>query len=195
MKSYKIEEKLKKMLGDSGALLHGHFLLTSGLHSEYYLQCALLLRYPEYASFAGKEIASMFKGSNIDIVAAPAIGGLIIGHEVAKELKVPFIFYERENGRMKLRRFPEPRGKNVLVIEDVITTGSSVKEVGDMIIAAGAQWIATSCIVDRSQGDHLLESPPISLMRVSFPVYEPSECPLCKSQVSLVKPGSRDFNK
>lgn len=186
---------LEKMLEDSGALLSGHFLLTSGLHSGNYLQCALLLRYTDYASYAGEKIAEHYSSWNIDVVVSPAIGGIIIGHEVARWLKVPFIFYEREAGEMRLRRFPEPGKKRVLVVEDVITTGSSVKEVGESLLDSGADWISTACIVDRSKGKHVLGQDPFALLQVSFPVYQPSDCPLCRENIPLVKPGSRNFSE
>lgn len=189
-----VRETLHQMLEESGALLKGHFLLTSGLHSGYYLQCALLLRYPKYASFAGKTLAEHFSGKDIDMVASPAVGGLIIGHEVARWLDIPFIFYEREEGKMRLRRFPEPTDKKVLVVEDVITTGSSVKEVGESIESSKGIWVSTASIIDRSGGEHVLKMDPFSLMKVSFPVYEPSKCPLCAENIPLVKPGSRDLD-
>ena len=118
-----VEERIQEMMRDSGALLEGHFLLTSGLHSAFYLQCALLLRFPAYAAFAGKEIARLVQKLQPTVVVAPAIGGLIIGHEVARALDIPFIFCEREDGKMRLRRFPFPEKAGVVVVEDVITTG------------------------------------------------------------------------
>ncbi|HPI97282.1 MAG TPA: orotate phosphoribosyltransferase [Synergistales bacterium] len=182
-----------ELMEQTGALLKGHFLLTSGLHSEFYMQCALLLRFPEHASYMGNLISGKVRSLEPEIIAAPAIGGLIIGHEVARSLGLPFIFCERESGKMVLRRFPVPEGKRVLVVEDVITTGGSVREVGELLEDQGCTWVGSSCIVDRSGGDHVLPDPPVSLCKVKFPLYGPSECPLCDKGLELVKPGSRQF--
>ena len=132
-----VQERIQEMMRDSGALLEGHFLLSSGLHSSNYLQCALLLRFPAYAAFAAQEIARLAEKLQPTIVVAPALGGLIIGHEVARALNIPFIFCEREEGKMKLRRFPFPEKAGALVVEDVITTGGSVQEVGDFLLNGG----------------------------------------------------------
>jgi orotate phosphoribosyltransferase len=186
-----VEERIQEMMRDSGALLEGHFLLTSGLHSANYMQCALLLRFPAYAAFAGKEIARLVEKFQPTVVISPAIGGLIIGHEVARALDVPFLFCEREEGKMSLRRFPFPEKAKVVVVEDVITTGGSVKEVGELMEEHGSQWVATACIVDRSGGKHILSHEPLSLWNVSFPVYRPDECPMCAKEIPFKKPGSR----
>lgn len=188
-----IRGKLMEMLTDSGALLEGHFLLTSGLHSGHYLQCALLLRFPWYASFAGEELAKLIKPFGPEIIASPALGGIIIGHEVARALGVPFIFCEREDGLMKLRRFPTPEGMKFAVIEDVVTTGGSVTEVGELLKSMGGIWVASGCIVDRSGQNGLAKLPGelLSLAKMAFPVYRPDECPLCGRGLPLVKPGSR----
>lgn len=186
-----VGERIQEMMRDSGALLEGHFLLTSGLHSAFYLQCALLLRFPAYAAFAGKEIARLVQKLQPTVVVAPAIGGLIIGHEVARALDIPFIFCEREDGKMRLRRFPFPEKAGVVVVEDVITTGGSVEEVGTLMEEKGAKWLATACIVNRSGGKHILPHDPLSLWNLSFPVYSPEECPMCSKGIPCVKPGSR----
>ena len=186
-----MENRLKDMMQKSGALLSGHFLLTSGLHSGNYMQCALLLRFPEYAEFCGKSLAEKISRLKPDVVVAPAMGGLIIGHEVARALRVPFLFCEREDGEMKLRRFPFPNNSKVIVIEDVVTTGGSANEVGILMRDNGNKWVGTACIVDRSTGAYVLPSAPVSLMQVTFPTYKPSECPYCREGEKLVKPGSR----
>ena len=185
--------KILQLMEQTGALLKGHFLLTSGLHSEFYMQCALLLRFPEHASYAGGLISDRVRVLDPEIIAAPAIGGLIIGHEVARSLGLPFIFCERESGKMVLRRFPVPEGKRVIVVEDVITTGGSVREVGELLQEKGCEWVGSACIVDRSGGNHVLPVQPVSLCKVDFPLYDPSECPLCDKGLELVKPGSREF--
>ena len=184
-----------RMLEQSGALLKGHFLLTSGLHSGNYLQCAMLLRNTGYAAEIGAELAALARELKPEIVVSPAVGGLIVGHEVARNLNLPFIFCEREQGKMVLRRFPHPGRVRVLVVEDVITTGGSVKEVGEHLAQGGAQWVGSAAIVDRSQGKHVLAHDLISLVKASFPVYRPEECPFCREGKPLVKPGSRNLDQ
>ncbi len=186
-----VQHTLEKMMIESGAYLKGHFLLTSGKHSGHYMQCAMMLRYPENAAYAGGKIAAALSGRKIDFVVSPAVGGLIIGHEVARALGVPFLFCEREDGQMKLRRFPVPEGEHFVVVEDVITTGGSAEEVREHLEAAGCIWEDTCCIVDRSGGNHRLKRDPISLWKVSFPVYSPEDCPLCADGSKPYKPGSR----
>ncbi|MBO8153213.1 orotate phosphoribosyltransferase [Thermovirga sp.] len=185
---------IAKLMRDSKALLEGHFLLSSGLHSPYYLQCALFLRFPKNAEFAGKLIAEKVqKLVKPDFVVSPALGGLIIGHEVAKALDVPFLFCEREGGIMKMRRFEPPIEGKYIVVEDVITTGKSTLETIEAVkLKSEAELGGVACIVDRSSGKlHDLPTP-ISLWQVDFPVYSPEDCPLCKnSSIPLVKPGSR----
>jgi orotate phosphoribosyltransferase len=182
---------LQEMMKESGAHLEGHFLLTSGNHSSDYMQCALLLRFPKYAAFAGRALAERIGKFSPDIIASPALGGLIIGHEVARALDVPFIFCERQDGLMTLRRFPFPEGKRVVVIEDVVTTGVSSGEVGAVLAAGGAEWVGTGAVIDRSGGRSSLPHVPESLWKVDFPLWRPEECPLCARGIPLVKPGSR----
>ncbi|MFA0888991.1 MAG: orotate phosphoribosyltransferase [Synergistales bacterium] len=182
---------LTSMMKETGALLEGHFRLTSGLHSSHYMQCALLLSVPRYAAFAGRELATVLAPLAPQAVFAPALGGVIIGHEVARHLDLPFFFAERENGAMKLRRFPTPGPIRFVVIEDVITTGGSALEVGNLIRGTGADWVGTGCIVDRSTGKAKFPHPLFSLWQASFPTFTEAECPLCREGKPIEKPGSR----
>ncbi len=184
-------EKLKTMLKQSGAHLEGHFKLSSGLHSAHYLQCALLLRYPRYAAFAGKALADQVRPLQPDIIVSPALGGLVIGHEVARSLDIPFLFCERKNREMLLKRFPHPGKIRFVIVEDVITTGGSTLEVRKVMEDSGAICSGTACIIDRSGGDHLLAAPPLSLWKVTFKTWQPDECPLCAKGIPAIKPGSR----
>jgi orotate phosphoribosyltransferase len=185
-------KELKLRMEESGALLEGHFALSSGLHSGHYMQCALFLRYPANAAFAGKLLAESLKPSEPDFIVSPALGGLIIGHEVARHLDIPFIFCERKEGRMTLRRFPFPDRGRFIVVEDVITTGGSSVEAAESVLPGGrTDWTGTACIVDRSSGKSRLPEPPYTLWEVSFPNYTPAECPYCRQGIPLMKPGSR----
>ena len=182
----------------TGAYLKGHFRLTSGLHSPEYLQCARVLQFPRYAEQFGQALAEKLKGltpeKRIGLVVSPAMGGLIIGHEVARALGTPFIFTERgTDTKMTLRRgFSVPPGEVVAVIEDVVTTGGSTREVIELLRAAGANPISAGSIVDRSGGT--AEFPGVSFAALStlqVVAYEAENCPLCAAGVPLVKPGSR----
>jgi len=184
-------EKVQRMMKERSARLEGHFLLSSGNDSGDYMQCALLLRFQRYAAFAGEALAEKVRKYSPDIIASPALGGLIIGHEVARALDVPFIFCERRDGEMVLSRFPFPEGKRVVVIEDVVTTGVSSGEVGSVLERGGATWGGTGAVIDRSGGKSSLPHAPESLWKVAFPLWKPEECPLCAKGLPLVKPGSR----
>lgn len=181
----------------TGAYHTGHFRLTSGLHSPEYLQSAIVLSYPQHAETLGRELASrilaLLKDKNIALVIAPALGGLIVGHEVARALGVPFLFTERDADRkMSLRRgFTLKPGDRVVVVEDVITTGGSTKEVIDIVRAAGAIPVAAGSIIDRSGGAVDLGIPRAALETLSVVTYRPDECPMCKAGQPVVKPGSR----
>lgn len=180
------------LLKSSGALLEGHFLLTSGNHSGAYVQCALLLSRPETALPFMQDIAARFADTPVDAVIAPAVGGIIVAYEVARLLGARALFMEREEGAMTLRRgFTLRRGERVLVVEDVITTGGSVREVREAAGRHGARVQAMACLVDRSGGSFRTGVSFHSCVRLQFPVYQPSDCPLCRDQVPLVKPGSR----
>jgi orotate phosphoribosyltransferase len=176
----------------SGALLEGHFRLTSGLHSPVYFQCALVLQYPEYCSQLADKIRNHFSEKQIDLVIAPAIGGIVIGQELGRQLGVRTIFTERQEGVMALRRgFSISAGEKVLVCEDVVTTGGSVFEVIDIIRQSGAQLAGVGYIVDRSGGKVKFGCDQYAVIQLSTRTYEPADCPMCKSSIPLVKPGSR----
>lgn len=182
----------KQDLVDAGALLQGHFLLSSGLHSEQYMQCALLLAHPDKAQSLGAELAASWKGPKPDLVLSPAMGGLIIGQEVARALKVRHFFTEREEGVMTLRRgFRLKPGEKVLIIEDVITTGKSSREVIDLARSKGAEVVAALSIVCRCAAAPDLGVPTASLLNVPISSYPAERCPLCRRGDPLVKPGSR----
>lgn len=188
MKPEEVINEFKK----TDALLEGHFRLTSGLHSTVYLQCARVLQFPEKAERFGRAIANHFAGENIQLVASPAIGGLIIGHEVARALGARFIWTEREDGKMTLRRgFNVNPGVRTVVVEDVITTGGSTKETIDCLREAGANVVGAASIIDRSGGDVEVGVPRIALASLKFLAVDPSECYACKQGEPIVKPGSR----
>lgn len=188
------QEALIKELEQTDALLNGHFLLSSGLHSPRYLQCARLLQYPNLAEMIGKSLAVEFAGLKVDFVAAPAIGGIIVAHEVARALGVRAVFSERENGNMTFRRGLEVKpGERAIVVEDVITTGGSIKETVEAVKQRNAEVVGLGCIVDRSGGKSGLEPFPKSLLVVEVPTYSPQDCPDCAKGIPVVKPGSREF--
>lgn len=180
---------------ETGAYLKGHFRLTSGLHSPEYLQCAKVLQHPVIAERFGVALAAQFLpvGRAIDVVVAPAMGGLIIGHEVARALGCRFIFTERDSdGKMTLRRgFAINPGEHAVVIEDVITTGGSLKEVVEIVMHAGAQVSGAGSIIDRSGGKVELGVPRVALAVLEVIAYPPETCPLCAHGLPVVKPGSR----
>ena len=177
----------------TGALLEGHFILSSGLHSTSYLQCALLLQYPMEAAAFGKALAERFRDQRIESVAAPAIGGLVIGYEVARALGARFIWTERETeGKMTLRRgFTVRTGESVLVVEDVITTGGSTHETIETLRAAGAHVIGAASIIDRSSGRADVSVPRIALATLDVPAVAPTACDACARGEQAIKPGSR----
>ncbi len=177
----------------TGALLEGHFQLTSGLHSTHYLQCARVLQYPREAAALGHLIAEHYRDARIETIAAPAIGGIIIGHETARALDARFIFTEREQGIMTLRRgFTIGEGERTLVVEDVITTGGSTRETINALNSRGAQTIAAASIIDRSNNQVDVGIPRIALATLDVPVFDPANCPACARGEAAVKPGSRE---
>ena len=176
----------------TGALLEGHFILSSGLHSTNYLQCALLLQHPAEATRFGNALADKFSEERIETVAAPAIGGLIIGYEVARFLGARFIWTEREEGEMTLRRgFSVRPGENVLVVEDVITTGGSTRETVETLRLAGARVVGAASIIDRSAGQANVGVPRVALATLNVPAVAPAACEACARGEEAVKPGSR----
>ena len=177
---------------NTGALLEGHFILSSGLHSPKYLQCALALQHPANAKRFGELIAALFRDMEIDCVASPAIGGLVIGFAVATALDRRFLWTERQNGVMTLRRgFTLRPGEKILVVEDVITTGGSTRECIAALDTNGGEVVAAASIIDRSNGTADVGVPRVALVQMDVPTFEPKECPMCAAGDVAYKPGSR----
>jgi orotate phosphoribosyltransferase len=194
-----MDKQVMPLFEETGAYLRGHFRLTSGLHSGEYLQCAKVLAVPEYAERLGRALAEKLRGvvpagETVDVVVSPAMGGIIIGHEVARAFRVPSLFTERDAAtrEMSLRRgFAVEPGQRAVVIEDVVTTGGSTKEVVELLQKAGARVLAAASIIDRSGGSADVGVPRVAL-EVMHPVtWTAEECPLCRDGVPVVKPGSR----
>ena len=176
----------------AGGLLEGHFRLTSGLHSERYLQSALVLQYPEFASRLGDALAARTRHLDPTAVLSPALGGIVIGFEVARALGVRALFAERQEGALTLRRgFSLSDTDRVLIVEDVITTGGSTRETIEVARASGAHVVGAAAIVDRGHDPARLHVPMQALVQLDVPVYDPDSCPLCAKDVPIVKPGSR----
>ena len=187
-----------ELFEETGAYLRGHFRLTSGLHSGEYLQCAKVLANPTYAERLGRDLAAVLQpllsGKKVDVVVSPAMGGIIIGHEVARALKVRSLFTERDGttNEMTLRRgFAVQPGEKAVVIEDVVTTGGSTKEVVRVLQESGADVLAAGSIIDRSSGKAEVGAPRVALQALNAVAYDPADCPLCKEGQPVVKPGSR----
>lgn len=186
-------EQILQHFQDTNALLEGHFLLSSGLHSPKYLQCALALQYPADAAKFGILIAGQFTDYGIETVASPAIGGLIIGYAVAAALNVRFIWTERQDGVMTVRRgFNVKPGERILVVEDVITTGGSTRECIAALESNGGKVVGAASIIDRSCGKADVGVPRIALVSLDVATYLPDDCPMCKSGDVAYKPGSRE---
>ena len=186
------QDRILEHFRDTGALLEGHFILSSGLHSPKYLQCALALQYPADAAKFGEAIARDFADAGIETVASPAIGGLVIGYAVAAALNVRFVWTERENGVMTVRRgFSVRPDEKILVVEDVITTGGSTRECITALESRGAKVTGADSIIDRSGGAADVGVPRIALVSLQVPSYTPEECPLCARGDEAYKPGSR----
>ena len=189
MQAEEVIERFKR----TGALLEGHFILSSGLHSPVYLQCALVLQHPAEAEAFGRALARKFPGQSIETVASPAIGGLIIGYEVARALGARFIWTERDAaGQMTLRRgFTIRPGESVLVIEDVITTGGSTRETIEALVSAGARIVGAASIIDRSAGRADVGLARHALATLEVPSVAPTSCEACARGEQAIKPGSR----
>lgn len=176
----------------TGAFLEGHFILSSGLHSPNYMQCAKVLQHPEHGERFAKALASKLESLKPTVVLAPALGGILVGYELARALRVRSIFAERVDGTMSLRRGQElSKGDRVVLCEDVVTTGKSIKEVEALCKEIGAEVVAMAAIVDRSGGKWALSKPLTSLLSMELVTHDPASCPLCASGSPAVKPGSR----
>lgn len=188
------KKMMNEILEKTGVLQTGHFLLTSGKHSNKYMQCAKIFQHPDISAEISKALAEKYDGYDIDIVIGPAIGGIILAYEVARQLEVRALFAERENGVMTLRRgFEIKPGSRVLVVEDVITTGGSVKEVIELVRAVGGEVVGVASVVDRSGGKAIFDVPFKSAIRIDIETFDPEECPLCKAGSEAIKPGSRNL--
>jgi len=188
------QEQVLEIFRQSGALLEGHFRLTSGLHSGRYLQCALVLQHPGHAAALGIALAERLReiAPAPDLVVAPALGGILVAHEVARCLGVRGLFAERQEGALTLRRgFRIDPGERCFVVEDVVTTGGSTRETMEVVQRSGASVIATGSLIDRSGGRTDLGVPRVALAVLDVPNYQPDDCPLCKAGSAAVKPGSR----
>jgi orotate phosphoribosyltransferase len=188
-----IRADLLDLFRRSGGLLEGHFRLTSGLHSSGYLQCALVLQHPQHAEALGRAIADLTRELRPSVVLSPALGGVVIGHEVARALGARALFAERQDGALTMRRgFVIGETDRVLVVEDVLTTGGSTRETMQVAKAAGGQVVGAAAIVDRrGKNRPAFEVPFAALLEVDLPTYEPGACPLCGQGLPVIKPGSR----
>jgi orotate phosphoribosyltransferase len=177
----------------SGALMTGHFRLSSGLHSDEYCQCAKVAEHPEISEEMGKRLADLFRDEKVDVVVSPAIGGIVIGYEVGRALGVRAIWAERVDGKMTMKRgFGVSPGERVLIIEDVVTTGGSVREVAKVVKEAGAEIVGFGFIMDRSRQPLDLPGPMKALLETrEMKTYDPDACPLCADGIPVVKPGSK----
>lgn len=186
------ENEILQIFRERDALLEGHFILSSGMHSNRYIQCALVLQYPDIAEQLCSALAAQLRSFPASVVVAPALGGVLVAHEVAKALGVRALFTERQNGIMVLRRgFALTPGEPALVVEDVITTGGSTRETMKCVEDAGGKVSAAGALIDRSGGAADLGVPKSALVTLTVQNYDPTNCPLCKSGIPATKPGSR----
>ena len=186
-----------KILKETNALLEGHFILSSGLHSNQYLQCAKLLSYPKNAEIICASLTEKIKKSlsKIDIVLSPALGGIVVGYEIGKQLNIQTIFSERENGKLVLRRgFTIPPDSNVLIVEDVITTGKSALECSEIVKINKANLVGFSCIIDRSDNNVLIKEKIVSQIKVNIAIFKENELPDKLKKIPAIKPGSRNLS-
>ncbi|WP_246465267.1 orotate phosphoribosyltransferase [Atribacter laminatus] len=189
------EQEILQLFREAGAFMEGHFLLTSGLHSPFYIEKFKLLQQPKYVELLAGELIERFSGATPDVVVGPAVGGIILAYEVARQLGIRMAFTERENGKMKFRRdFVLDQNNSVLVVEDVVTTGSSAQEVIDVIEETGAKIIGVGILVDRSGGKIQFKYPFQPLLQMEVKTYSPDECPLCQEHIELQKRGSRNLS-
>lgn len=186
-------EQAVQIFTDAEALLEGHFKLTSGRHSNQYMQCAQVLKFPQYTEELAKHIAEEFADDNIELVVGPAMGGIIVAYEVARQLKVPSIFTERQDSKMVLRRnFAIKPGSRVLIVEDVVTTGGSVREVMDLVNELGGEIVGVGVLVDRSNGKEDFGVKQVAVLTMNVESWDAIECPLCaEGKIPAIKPGSR----
>lgn len=181
-----------EILKNSSALLEGHFLLTSGKHSNQYVQCAKVLRYPDKAEEILKPVAEKLKEMDIDLLVGPAMGGIIVAYELGRQLGKEAIFTERVDGKMELRRgFEVKPGQRIAICEDVVTTAKSSFEVKALLEALGGEVVALASIIDRTQGNVAIEV--ISSIKLEIQTFDPEDCPMCKAGMEYVKPGSRSI--
>lgn len=187
------KETVTRIFTEAGALLQGHFKLTSGRHSNRYMQCAQVLQYPVFTEQLANHIAEHFRHDQIDLVVGPAMGGIIVAYEVARQLGVPGIFTERQDGEMQLRRgFAIKPGQRVLVVEDVITTGGSVQELINIVKKSGADIVGVAVLVDRSAGQVSFGVKQVAVLPMEIESWTEADCPMCKAgEGAPVKPGSR----
>ena len=186
------KEQLIEIFKETHALLEGHFILTSGLHSPHYFQCAKVLQYPKYLHLLAGDIAKHFEYNEIELVVSPAVGGIVVGTEVGRLLGARTVFTERQNGIMSLRRgFEIHKGERVLVVEDVVTTGGSVDEVIKLVNEASASLVGVGCIVDRSNGKAKFDGKLYSVMEMEVQTYKEDEIPEWLKAIPIAKPGSR----
>ncbi|HCF50409.1 MAG TPA: orotate phosphoribosyltransferase [Syntrophomonas sp.] len=182
-----------EIFSQAGALLEGHFRLTSGRHSNQYMQCAQVLKYPAFTEQLARHLAEVFKDDGVELVIGPAMGGIVVAYEVARQLGVLGMFTERENGQMALRRgFSIEPGQRILVVEDVVTTGGSVKEAIEVVEKLGGQVAGVGVLVDRSNGSVDFGVKQAAVLSLDITSWEAEDCPLCREgKLPLVKPGSR----
>ena len=190
------KQEIEDIFRTTGAMLTGHFKLTSGLHSDRYFQCAMVLQHPNRTESLCSELARKFAGENISLVVGPAVGGIIVSYEVGRALGARSLFTERENGVMTLRRgFTIEKGEKVLVVEDVITTGGSVRETIEAVREKGGEVAGVGVLVDRSNGAVNFGVKTEALLTTEVITYQPDVCPLCRQGQPAIKPGSRTFEK
>ena len=190
------KEEIMRRFEEAGAIQKGHFKLTSGVHSDAYIQCAQIMQYPEFIHNLCSELGKKFRGEDVDVIVGPAMGAIIMSHVMAMVLGpwVRAIFTERENGKMTLRRsFEIKKGEKVLVVEDITTTGSSVREVIDIVKSRQAEVVGVGALIDRSGGKVDFGVRYEKLVTIKMNTYEPDDCPLCKNKIPITKPGSRNL--